>query len=113
MIKRGDVYYAYLDDATGSEQSGYRPVIVIQNDVGNMYSPTTIATIVTSSPKKELPTHVCLRDAGSGLSEDSIAMLEQIRTIDKQRLGAMIGRVSDRTMEMIDRAVLCSLGIVR
>lgn len=113
MIKRGDVYYAYLDPVIGSEQNGHRPVIVIQNDMGNLYSPTTIAAMVTSSQKKKLPTHVHVEDIGSGLSDDSIVMLEQIRTIDKQRLGTMIGHVSDKTMELIENAALCSLGIVR
>ena len=113
MVKRGDVYYADLDPVIGSEQNGHRPIIVIQNDMGNLYSPTTIAAMVTSSQKKKLPTHVHVIDEGSGLSDDSIVMLEQIRTIDKQRLGSMIGHVSDETMELIEDAVLCSLGIVR
>lgn len=113
MVKRGDVYYADLDPVIGSEQNGHRPIIVIQNDMGNLYSPTTIAAMVTSSQKKKLPTHVHVIDEGSGLSDDSIVMLEQIRTIDKQRLGSMIGHVSDETMELIEDAALCSLGIVR
>lgn len=113
MIKRGDVYYAYLDPVIGSEQNGHRPIVVIQNDIGNKHSTTTIAAIVTSSQKKKLPTHVHVEDIGSGLSDDSIVMLEQIRTIDKQRLGTMIGHVSDKTMELIEDAALCSLGIVR
>lgn len=113
MVKRGDVYYADLDPVIGSEQNGHRPIIVIQNDLGNLYSPTTIAAMVTSSQKKKLPTHVHVIDEGSGLTEDSIVMLEQIRTIDKQRLGSMIGHVSDETMELIEDAALCSLGIVR
>ena len=113
MIKRGDVYYAYLDPVIGSEQNGHRPIVVIQNDIGNKHSTTTIAAIVTSSQKKKLPTHVHVEDIGSGLSDDSIVMLEQNRTIDKQRLGTMIGHVSDKTMELIEDAALCSLGIVR
>ena len=113
MVKRGDVYYADLDPVIGSEQNGHRPIIVIQNDLGNLYSPTTIAAMVTSSQKKKLPTHVNVIDEGSGLTSDSIVMLEQIRTIDKQRLGSMIGHVSDETMELIENAALCSLGIVR
>jgi mRNA interferase MazF len=113
MIKRGDVYYADLDPVVGSEQNGHRPIVVIQNDIGNKHSTTTIAAIVTSSQKKNLPTHVHVVDEGSGLSNDSIVMLEQIRTIDKQRLGSMIGHVSDETMELIEDAALCSLGIVR
>jgi len=82
MVKRGDVYYADLDPVIGSEQKGHRPIIVIQNDIGNLYSPTTIAAMVTSSQKKKLPTHVHVKDESSGLSDDSIVMLEQIRTID-------------------------------
>ena len=89
------------------------PIIVIQNDIGNLYSPTTIAAMVTSSQKKKLPTHVHVKDESSGLSDDSIVMLEQIRTIDKQRLCSMIGHVSDKTMALIEDAALCSLGIVR
>lgn len=112
MVKRGDVYYADLDPVIGSEQNGHRPIIVIQNDIGNLYSPTTIAAMVTSSQKKKLPTHVHVKDEGSGLSDDSIVMLEQIRTIDKKRLGFMIGHVSDKTMALIEDAALCSLGIV-
>ncbi len=113
MIKRGDVYYADLDPVVGSEQNGHRPIVVIQNDIGNKHSTTTIAAIVTSSQKKNLPTHVHVIDEESGLSNDSIVMLEQIRTIDKQRIGSMIGHVSDETMELIEDAALCSLGIVR
>lgn len=86
---------------------------MIQNDIGNLYSPTTIAAMVTSSQKKKLPTHVHVKDESSGLSDDSIVMLEQIRTIDKQRLCSMIGHVSDKTMALIEDAALCSLGIVR
>lgn len=113
MIKRGDVYYADLDPVVRSEQNGHRPIVVIQNDIGNKHSTTTIAAIVTSSQKKNLPTHVHVIDEGSGLSNDSIVMLEQIRTIDKQRLGSMIGHISDETMKLIEDAALCSLGIVR
>ena len=113
MVKRGDVYYADLDPVIGSEQNGHRPIIVLQNDIGNLYSPTTIAAMVTSSQKKKLPTHVHVIDEGSGLTDDSIVMLEHIRTIDKQRIGSMIGHISDETMELIENAALCSLGIVR
>jgi mRNA interferase MazF len=113
MVKRGDVYYANLDPCIGSEQKGHRPVVVIQNDIGNMYSPTTIAAMITSSQKKKLPTHVHVEDIESGLTKDSIVMLEQIRTIDKKRLSTMLGHVSDKTMELIENAALCSLGIVR
>ena len=113
MIKRGDVYYADLDPGIGSEQAGHRPIVVIQNDVGNKHSPTTIAAIVTSKLKKQIPTHVHVNDIGSGLTNESIIALEQIRTIDKQRLGLMIGHVSEKTMALIEEAALCSLGITR
>lgn len=113
MIKRGDVYYANLDPGIGSEQAGHRPIVVIQNDIGNKHSPTTIAAIVTSRQKKQLPTHVHVEDIESGLTKESIVTLEQIRTIDKQRLGTMIGHVSDKTMALIEDAALCSLGITR
>ena len=86
---------------------------MIQNDIGNLYSPTTIAAMVTSSQKKKLPTNVQVKDESSGLSDESIVMLEQIRTIAKQRLCSMIGHVSDKTMALIEDAALCSLGIVR
>ncbi len=113
MIKRGDVYYADLNPGIGSEQDGIRPIVVIQNDIGNKHSPTTIAAMVTSSQKKKLPTHVRIIDSTSGLTKDSVVMLEQIRTIDKRRLGAMIGHVNEKTMAQIEDAVLCSLGIER
>jgi len=113
MIKRGDVYYADLEPGIGSEQVGRRPIVVIQSDNGNKHSPTIIAAMVTSSRKKRLPTHVYVDDIGSGLSENSVIMLEQIRTVDKQRLGTMIGHVTDKTMELIEDAALCSLGIRR
>lgn len=111
MIKRGDVYYAEIETCVGSEQKGRRPVVVIQNDIGNKYSATTIAAMVTSRSKKYLPTHVCVNDEGSGLSNDSIILLEQIQTIDKKRLCKMIGHVDQRTMGLIEEAILCSLGI--
>lgn len=113
MIKRGDVYYAELNPTVGSEQKGYRPIVIIQNDIGNEHSPTTIAAIITSRKKKGLPTHVHIKDIGSGLSEESIVMLEQIRTIDKRRLGELIGHISDETMANIEDAILCSIGIIK
>lgn len=113
MIKRGDVYYAELNPTVGSEQKGYRPIVIIQNDIGNEHSSTTIAAIITSHKKKYLPTHVHIKDSGSGLSEESIVMLEQIRTIDKRRLGELIGHIGDETMARIEAAILCSIGIIK
>lgn len=85
MIKRGDVYYAYLDPVIGSEQNGHRPIIVIQNDMGNLYSPTTIAAMVTSSQKKKLPTHVHVIDEGSGLSDDSIVTSSRNKVRERRK----------------------------
>ena len=113
-IKRGDIYYADLSPVVGSEQGGVRPVLIVQNDVGNKYSPTVIAAAITSQrDKTKLPTHIKVDADESGLAKDSIVLLEQIRTIDKQRLCSMIGHVSDKTMALIEDAALCSLGIVR
>lgn len=111
MVKRGDVYYADLDPGIGSEQQGCRPVVIIQNDMGNKYSPTTIVATITSRPKRSLPTHVHLRDGKLGLTDGSIVMLEQIRTIDKRRLRELVGHVNPRTMKQIDNAALRSLSI--
>ena len=111
MVKRGDVYYANLDPCIGSEQKGHRPVVVIQNDIGNMYSPTTIAAMITSSQKKKLPTHVHVEDIESGLTKDSIVMLEQIRTIDKKRLREHIGMLDSQQILTADNALLISLGL--
>ena len=97
------------------EQSGKRgdTFVVIQNDIENKHTPTTTAAMVTGSQIKKLPTHVQVIDSASGLTKDSVVMLEQIRTIDKRRLGAMIGHVNEKTMAQIEDAVLCSLGIER
>ena len=93
-IKRGDIYYADLDPVIGSEQGGIRPVLVIQNDVGNKYSPTVIVAPFTSKLEKPpLPTHVFIRSEDSHLSQDSIILLEHIRTIDKSRLKELVGTV--------------------
>lgn len=114
MINRGDIYYANLDSGIGSEQQGTRPTIVIQNNTGNKYSPTVIVTMLTTSTtKRKLPTHVKIDCERSGLPQNSIAMLEQIRTIDKHRLGEFIGHISNKTMRKIDKAAIRSLGIKR
>jgi len=110
MISRGDVFFCNLSCTQGSEQGGIRPVLVIQNDTGNKYSPTVIVAAITSSLKKRnLPTHIVLEDF-KGLSKKSIVLLEQIRTLDKRRLKNKIGRVSDATLKKIDEALLISMG---
>ncbi len=109
-IKRGELYYADLSPVVGSEQGGIRPVLVVQNDTGNKYSPTIIAAAVTSKiHKARLPTHIELPQA-FGLQKDSVILLEQIRTIDKKRLMSRIGELSAATMSKVNRAILISLG---
>ena len=111
MVRRGDVFYAKIEPGVGSEQSYDRPVVVIQNDIGNLHSTTTIVAIITSKQKHLLPTHVKLRGNKIGLSNKSIVMLEQIRTVDKMRFIRSIGHLSNRTMKKVDRALACSLGL--
>ena len=106
-IKRGDIYYADLNPAVGSEQGGIRPVLVVQNDVGNCYSPT----ILTSKSKKKLPTHISIHSGEGNIAMDSTVLLEQLRTIDKFRLQKYVGSISGETMDRIDRAMLVSLGL--
>ena len=109
-IKRGELYYADLSPVVGSEQGGIRPVLVVQNDTGNKYSPTVIAAAVTSKiHKARLPTHIEL-PLGFGLQKDSVILLEQIRTIDKRRLMSRIGCLPPATMSRVNRAILISLG---
>ena len=111
-IKRGDIYYADLSPVVGSEQGGMRPVLIVQNDVGNRFSPTVIAAAITSQKDKtKLPTHIRLQASGSGLAKDSIVLLEQIRTLDKQRLRERMGRLDDRSMNRVDRALQVSFGL--
>lgn len=110
-IKRGELYYADLSPVVGSEQGGVRPVLVVQNDVGNKYSPTVIAAAVTSKINKaKLPTHIELPSNSYGLAKDSVILLEQIRTLDKRRLKERIGELSESTMTRVDKAILISLG---
>lgn len=110
IVKRGDVYYADLSPIVGSEQGGVRPVLVLQNDIGNKYSPTVIVSAITSKTgKMKLPTHIPL-ESDSGLSKNSMVLLEQIRTIDKMRLKEKIGHVDDNTMKQINDAIEISLG---
>lgn len=114
MIKRGELYYADLSPVVGSEQGGIRPVLVVQNDVGNKYSPTVIAAAVTSKINKaKLPTHIELNAVEYGLSKDSVVLLEQIRTLDKRRLKERIGELSPTKMIMVDDALLISLGFIK
>ncbi len=109
-VKRGELYYADLSPVVGSEQGGVRPVLVVQNDVGNKYSPTVIAAAVTSKINKaKLPTHIELPSA-YGLAKDSVILLEQIRTLDKRRLKERIGELPPEAMSRVNRAILISLG---
>ncbi len=111
MIKRGELYYADLSPVIGSEQGGVRPVLVVQNDVGNKYSPTVIAAAVTSKLcKARLPTHIELCAAKYGLTKDSVILLEQIRTLDKRRLKERIGALNVDEMRRVDVALKISLG---
>ena len=110
MIKRGELYYADLSPVVGSEQGGIRPVLIVQNDVGNKYSPTVIAVAVTSQiGKARLPTHIAL-DTTCGLQRDSVALTEQVRTLDKRRLKDRIGALDDKAMQKVNDALLISLG---
>ena len=112
-VKRGELYYADLSPVVGSEQGGIRPVLVVQNDVGNKYSPTIIAAAVTSKINKaKLPTHIELPSA-YGLAKDSVILLEQIRTIDKRRLKERIGELPPSTMNRVNKAILISLGFTQ
>lgn len=112
-VKRGDVYYADLSPVVGSEQGGIRPVLVIQNDVGNKYSPTVIVAAITSQIQKaKLPTHVEVEAEKYGLEKDSVILLEQVRTIDKQRLNEKVAYIGEEKMLKINEALLISLGLV-
>ena len=111
-IKRGDVFYADLRPVIGSEQGGIRPVIIIQNDIGNKYSPTVIAAAITSQKdKSKLPTHIALSSHECGLSKDSVVLLEQVRTIDKSRLKEKMGKLDTASMSQIDQALSISFGL--
>lgn len=112
-VKRGDIFYADLSPVIGSEQGGVRPVLVIQNDIGNKYSPTIIIGAITSQINKaKLPTHVEITAPEYGLPKDSVVLLEQIRTIDKKRLREKIGRFNDEMMKKVDECLKISLGLV-
>ncbi len=112
-VKRGDIYYADLSPVVGSEQGGLRPVLIIQNDVGNKYSPTVIAAAITSRMgKTKLPTHIDVYAERAGLARDSIVLLEQLRTLDKRRLRERLGHLDEEMMGEIDTAIAVSLGLV-
>lgn len=112
IVKRGDIFYADLSPVVGSEQGGIRPVIIIQNDVGNKYSPTVIISAITSQINKaKLPTHVEISSEEYGLNKDSVVLLEQIRTLDKRRLKEKIGHMTDADMVKVDEALLISIAL--
>ena len=111
-VKRGDIYYADLSPVVGSEQGGMRPVLIVQNDTGNRYSPTVIAAAITSQVNKaRLPTHIELSSQKYGLTRDSVVLLEQIRTLDKRRLREKMGRLDAELMEKVDSAIAVSFGL--
>ncbi|MBQ2931813.1 MAG: type II toxin-antitoxin system PemK/MazF family toxin [Clostridia bacterium] len=113
IVKRGDIYYADLSPVVGSEQGGVRPVLIIQNDIGNKYSPTVIATAITSQINKaKMPTHIELDAHEYGLSKDSVVLAEQIRTIDKQRLKEKIGHLDEKLMSQVNEALEISFGLL-
>ncbi len=110
-MKRGEIYRADLDPVVGSEQGGIRPVLIIQNDAGNLHSPTVIVAAITGRKKKpHMPVHVLITAEESGLPMDSIVLTEQVRTLEKARLTRYLGRLSDETMARIDEALARSIG---
>lgn len=113
MIKRGELYYADLSPVVGSEQGGVRPILVVQNDIGNKYSPTVIVAAITSQINKaKLPTHIELHAGDYGLQKDSVVLLEQLRTLDKRRLKEKIGEIADKDIiTKVNEAILVSLGV--
>ena len=113
VVKRGDMFYAYLSPVVGSEQGGIRPVLIIQNDLGNRYSPTVIAAAITSQTNKtKLPTHIELGENTSGLKSNSVVLAEQIRTIDKSRLKEKIGHIDDnQIINQLNNALGVSFGL--
>lgn len=111
MIKRGEIYYADLSPVVGSEQGGIRPVLILQNDIGNKYSPTIIVAAITSkTDKAKLPTHIALQGERNGLPKNSVILLEQIRTIDKKRLKEKLGGLNNITMNKVEDGLRVSLG---
>ena len=111
-VKRGDIFYADLSPVVGSEQGGMRPVLIVQNDVGNRYSPTVIAAAITSQQNKaRLPTHIEIEARTYGLSKNSVVLLEQVRTLDKRRLRERMGCLDEKAMQRVDGAIAISLGL--
>lgn len=111
-VRRGDIFYADLSPVVGSEQGGVRPVLIVQNDVGNKYSPTVIAAAITSQQQKaKIPTHIEIGAENTGLSKDSVVLLEQVRTIDKRRLKEKMGSVDEASMNKVNEAISISFGI--
>lgn len=111
-VKRGEIYYADLSPVVGSEQGGVRPVLIVQNDVGNSHSPTVIAAAITSrQDKSKLPTHIGINASTCGLSKDSVVLLEQIRTIDKKRLKERMGELDTPSMNQVNNALSISFGL--
>lgn len=111
-VRRGDVFYAELDPVIGSEQGGVRPVLIIQNDVGNQHSPTTIVAAITGQlSKAKMPTHVDLAGKENGLAKNSVVLVEQVRTIDKTRLKEYICTLDRQIMDQVDQALLISMGL--
>ena len=112
LVKRGEIYYADLSPVVGSEQGGVRPVLIVQNDVGNRHSPTVIAAAITSQKdKSKLPTHISINADRCGLAKDSIVLLEQVRTLDKQRLKERMGELDEGAMTKVDNALSVSFGL--
>lgn len=112
IVQRGEIYFADLSPVVGSEQGGVRPVLVIQNDIGNRFSPTVIVAAITAQIQKaKLPTHVEIKADKHGLERDSVILLEQIRTLDKQRLTDKITKLDDETMKKVNHALEISLGL--
>jgi len=112
MVKRGEIYFADLSPVIGSEQGGLRPVLVIQNDLGNHFSPTVIIAAITAKmAKPKLPTHIGITAAGTGLGRDSVILMEQIRTIDKSRLKEKVCRLQNDVMHSVDIALKISVGL--
>lgn len=112
LVRRGEIYYADLSPVVGSEQGGIRPVLIVQNDVGNRHSPTVIAAAITSRREKaKLPTHIDVQAATCGLTKDSIVLLEQIRTLDKRRLREHMGKLDETMMKQVDGAIAVSFGL--
>ena len=114
IVRRGDIFFADLSPVVGSEQGGIRPVLIVQNDIGNKYSPTVICAAITSQMNKaKLPTHIALSSAVYALPKDSVVLLEQIRTIDRVRLREYIGRLTEEDMEQVDHALRISIGLIK